>query len=274
MSYFLKKFINQEKNIYITEFGHSTHKQSKTVGPWSREIYILHYIAKGFCDFSGFKAEVGQAFLISKGHQHSFTVSDDYEHYWIGFNGNSVEAMFEKFGLTSTMHQLFFVEHKKFAELLFDFVFKELKFEDATNCESVVLSLFNSMIPLLKKEIQSETNYGTNYAEKVRLFIETNYIYPIKMSEIAKDIYISEKYMYRLFVRSYGISPQKFLLQTRMNAAKKLLLQRKFLVKEVALSVGYTSIPSFSKAFSNYFGTNPASFLKNSNNKNAHLYQI
>ena len=158
------------------------------------------------------------------------------------------------------MHQLFFVEYQNFAELLFGFVLKELTSEESLNRESIVLSLLNSMLPLLKKEKQSETDYGTNHAEKVRLFIETNYIYPIKMSEIAEEIHISEKHMYRLFMKRYQISPQNFLLQTRMNTAKTLLLQHKFPVKEVALSVGYTSLPSFSKAFSNYFGISPSSF--------------
>lgn len=263
MSYFLKMFIPKSSNLHIVEFGHSKLKTPKTVGPWSREIYILHYIKKGFCQFSGFKAEAGQAFLISKERRHSFTVSEDYEHYWIGFSGNVVETVFESFGLISTMHQLFFVENKEFAESLFALVLKELKNEYTVNKESVVLSLLNSLLPLLKKEIQTETKFCTNYAEKVRLFIETNYIHPLKMYDIAKEIHISEKHMYRLFMRRYSISPQRFLLKTRMNAAKTLLLQNNFSVKEIALSIGYTSLPDFSKAFSNYFGISPNSFKNN-----------
>ena len=41
MSFFLKMFLTSNESFYITEFGHSEHKRPKTVGPWSREIYIL-----------------------------------------------------------------------------------------------------------------------------------------------------------------------------------------------------------------------------------------
>ena len=159
MSYFLKMFIPKSSNLHIIEFGHSKLKTPKTVGPWSREIYILHYIKKGFCQFSGFKAEAGQAFLISKERKHSFTVSEDYEHYWIGFSGDVVETVFESFGLISTIHQLFFVENKEFAESLFDLVLKELKNEYTVNKESVVLSLLNSLLPLCRADSRRQRRH-------------------------------------------------------------------------------------------------------------------
>jgi AraC-like DNA-binding protein len=101
-----------------------------------------------------------------------------------------------------------------------------------------------------------------NYAERVQLFIENNYIYPIKMIDIAKELHLSEKYMYRLFKEKFHIPPQKYLLKTRMESARTLLTRQHLSVKEVAHSVGYTSLPAFTKAFSHYWGQ-PPSFLKN-----------
>ena len=97
MSIFLRHFTNADRNLFVTEFGHSMYTESKRVGPWSRGIYILHFVSRGYCEFSGFKAEAGQAFLIAKEHLHSFTTSEDYEHYWIGILGDSLEKIFDGF---------------------------------------------------------------------------------------------------------------------------------------------------------------------------------
>lgn len=220
MAYFLKHFFGAEKSVYISEFGHSAYKEPKKVGPWSRAIYILHYVVKGYTDFSGFRAEAGQAFLISKELFHSFTTSEDYEHYWIGFDGENVGKLFENFGLKHQEHKLFFVKSTDFVKSLFFLAFESLQSEESDGGEATALSALVSVLPLLKTEKDAETLHKIDYAEKVFMFIKNNYMYPIKMEDIAKEIYISEKYMYRLFMDRFHISPQKYLKQTRMDMAK------------------------------------------------------
>ena len=87
-------------------------------------------------------------------------------------------------------------------------------------------------------------------------------MYPLRMRDIAKEIHISEKYMYRLFIERFRISPQQFLIKMRMEAARELLQKNNLSVSETATAVGYASIFAFSKTFLNYFGVNPSSFKK------------
>ena len=82
------------------------------------------------------------------------------------------------------------------------------------------------------------------------------------MSNIAKEIYLSEKYMYRLFLERYNISPKQFLIKTRMEKAHELLQKNNLTVTEVSKAVGYDSISVFSKTFTNYFGVSPSSSRK------------
>jgi AraC-like DNA-binding protein len=264
MSYFLKMFVPKDLGLYVTEFGHSIHKQPKTVGPWSRKIYILHLVTKGYCEFSGFRANEGQAFLISKDQLHSFTISNDYEHYWIGFDGEDVEKTFEIFHIKSDAHQLFSLTHFDFAKSLLSAVAQTLNDNNAEYGDSLVISVLTSMLPLLKSVKQSKFPGQTNYAENAQMFINSNYVHPIKMTDIANELHISEKYMYRLFMNRFNLSPQQFLLKTRMEVAKNLLEENNMSVKEIAFTVGYSSIQTFSKAFTNYYGVCP-SLLKKQN---------
>jgi transcriptional regulator GlxA family with amidase domain len=68
--------------------------------------------------------------------------------------------------------------------------------------------------------------------------------------------------MYRLFVERFNISPQRFLVKTRMEAARDLLQKCNLSVTETASAVGYASVFVFSKTFSNYFGISPSSYKK------------
>ena len=262
MPFFLKSFVHENTSLFVTEFGHSAHSKPKTVGPWSREIYILHFITKGYADFSGFRAEAGQAFLISKERLHSFTISEDYEHYWIGFDGELIDTLFDNFGLEYKDHQLFFVEHSDFIKILFSSACEKLESENLDSAEALVLSTLISTLPLLRKEMQAKTPRKVDYAEKAYILIKDKYMYPLRMRDIAKEIHISEKYMYRLFIERFRISPQQFLIKTRMEVARELLQKNNLSVSETATAVGYASIFAFSKTFLNYFGVNPSSFKK------------
>lgn len=262
LSFFLKQFFDSGKPIFVTEFGHSKYEQSRKVGPWSREMYILHFVTRGYSDFSGFTAREGEAFLISKERLHSFTTSTDYEHYWIGFEGDAVDAVFSSFGLEYTSHRLFFVENSGFAKTLLSSTAEMLECGTAENEESLVLSTLMSLLSLLKTEKQTLSPTKINYAEKAAALIKNNYMYPLTMSRVAGEIHLSEKYMYRLFVERFGISPQQFLIKTRMEKARELLSQNNLSVSETASSVGYASISVFSKTFLKFFGVNPSSFKK------------
>lgn len=260
MDFFLKPFFSQNSKLYVTEFGHSAPGMVKTVGPRSRETYLLHFIVKGSCDFSGFRAEEGQVFFISKESRHTFTISNPYEHFWIGFDGAGVEELFHVFDIDVRKHQLFWVENTELVKMLFEETKQKLRSHDNELSASAALSALTFLLPLLRKEKFSEMPRQINYAEKVRHFIQTNYMYPIKMTEIARAIPITEKYMCHLFSSSYGMAPRTFLLKTRMEAAAKTLTSSDLSVKEIAYSVGYQSIPSFSKAFTEYFGVSPTVF--------------
>jgi AraC-like DNA-binding protein len=51
----------------------------------------------------------------------------------------------------------------------------------------------------------------------------------------------------------------------RMLTALKLLLDEKLSVNEVALKVGYSSLPTFSNTFNKVIGVRPSDYVKHQN---------
>ena len=259
---FLKHFFFRESELYVIEFGHSVLDKRVTVGPWSREMYILHYVVKGNCDFSGTEVSAGNAFFVSKGKYHTFTTSPDYEHYWIGFSGSGIKQLFCGMGLSHDQNQIFEVKHGNIAEMLFSRT--ELTAKDSPEDEACVAAkaTLTAVLSLLSTKVGKETEECENYAEKIRLFIKANYMHPIKMADIAKKIGYSEKYMYRIFIEKYGLSPQQYLINSRMAAAKSQLLQTDMKINEIARAAGYNSVPSFSRTFVHHVGVTPREYRR------------
>ncbi|MCB9647188.1 MAG: AraC family transcriptional regulator [Deltaproteobacteria bacterium] len=62
------------------------------------------------------------------------------------------------------------------------------------------------------------------------------------------------------FAAVLGESPMQYVTRWRMNQAARLLREAGLSVGEVALRVGYESVPAFTRAFARHLGTTPARY--------------
>ena len=85
---------------------------------------------------------------------------------------------------------------------------------------------------------------------------------PPKLHELARSVGINHGKLNLGFRKIYGTTVFGYLRQMRLLEAKRLIDQGDMNVTEVAFSVGYNSLPSFSKAFSDFFGLPPMQCLK------------
>ena len=60
-----------------------------------------------------------------------------------------------------------------------------------------------------------------------------------------------------------NLSPQEFIINTRLKFAKNLLLQGKLNISQIAYQSGFSNPKYFSTSFKKYFGENPSSYIKN-----------
>lgn len=101
--------------------------------------------------------------------------------------------------------------------------------------------------------------------ERVRCardILERNLEDPPRLFDLARAVGTSHSQLNRSFRMMYGISVFGYLRKLRLEEARHLLEQGSMNVTEAALAVGYNSIASFSRAFSEYFGSKPVGFLK------------
>ena len=85
---------------------------------------------------------------------------------------------------------------------------------------------------------------------------------PPKLHDLARCVGINHGKLNIGFRKMYGTTVFGYLRRMRLLEAKRLIDQGDMNVTEVALSVGYNSLPSFSKAFTEFYGIPPMQCLK------------
>ncbi len=145
------------------------------------------------------------------------------------------------------------------AELNFD---KEFYF-------SLSEQIVGDHIPLFKKlqnvkALKTETKKDLlRKGMKAKAYIDQHFHKALKTEDIALEAGLSEYHFYRLFKTLYQISPHQYLLKTRLDFAREILLKERPDIYTLALLSGFTDIYSFSKSFKKRFGQTPSELLKN-----------
>jgi len=78
--------------------------------------------------------------------------------------------------------------------------------------------------------------------------------------ELADRLNISPCYFCKLFRKQTGLTFTEYRTQLRVEAAKRLLLNRHLRISEVAFEAGFDSIPYFNRVFRRLVGCSPSQF--------------
>lgn len=90
--------------------------------------------------------------------------------------------------------------------------------------------------------------------------INSEYAQKISVADLAKDFGYNPDYFSHVFKETFGISPQRYIINKRVSAAKHLLLTTDKPVGEVALLCGFLDPLYFTRIFSKEIGVSPSTF--------------
>lgn len=87
--------------------------------------------------------------------------------------------------------------------------------------------------------------------------METHIDNPVTTAAIARRVGISVKSLELLFRRALQVTPGAFYLNLRLQQARKLVIDTRLGMQEIAVRTGFGSQSAFSRAFRNAFGLAP-----------------
>ncbi len=129
-------------------------------------------------------------------------------------------------------------------------------------------SVFLSMMALLLRLPSSpillcETDSGGHRMMEIRDYIDTHYMEPLTLDDLAERFHLSKFHLVRKFTESCGISPKAYLEKRRMREAGYLLSTTELSVTEIASTLGFSSSSYFTQRFRISKGMTPVEYRKN-----------
>ena len=217
-------------------------------GPAVRKYTLIHYVLRGTGTFyargGAYPVRAGQAFVILKDEVTTYTAdtADPWHYRWIGFDG----ALSKWF---STLPPVFDLPETFFSRIMHLSAY-------AASTEFLLAGELFSLYAYLFADNQ----IGSRHVQRVQNYIRSNYMFPIRVAQIASELGLDRRYLSRLFKAETGTSIQEYLMRTRLEEAERLLF-RGCSVKEAAHLTGYEDESNFSKMFKKHIGRNPSSIV-------------
>lgn len=237
---------------------------------------VIHYVTKGYGTFK-FNGKVytlkkGDIFILLKGMQVEYVASidDPWEYYWIGFSGSNANEYLNRTSITNSCVANC-EENSKIPQIILNMCEISKTYNPSKSDDILLLKELYSLLYALIEEFPKPFEYKDKelhiYIQDALNFINSNYMHSITVQEIADYVNLSRSYLYKMFIKNLGISPQRYLINLRMYKATLLLKSTKLPIGEVASSVGYSDSLLFSKTFSKHFSMSPLNYRNNQVNK-------
>ena len=97
-----------------------------------------------------------------------------------------------------------------------------------------------------------------------RDLMDQHFADPLDLARLAAHAGFSKFYFVRAFKDAFGETPASYLTRRRVERAKDLLRWANLTVTEVCALVGFSSLGSFSRRFSELVGMSPSAFQRTS----------
>jgi two-component system response regulator YesN len=99
-------------------------------------------------------------------------------------------------------------------------------------------------------------------------YLRTHFAEEISLAELAARFHVNPPYLARLFKRTVGAAPVRYLRDLRINQGRKLLEERPELeIKEIGGIVGYPDQGYFSRVFRQAVGVSPQEYRESRTGK-------
>jgi AraC family transcriptional regulator len=96
----------------------------------------------------------------------------------------------------------------------------------------------------------------------VASYIKENFAKKIPLATLARIARLSPFHFCRAFRQSFGVTPQRYQNERRIDHAKQLLEQREMSMTEIGLEIGFRSLSAFASAFRKATGLSPSTYLR------------
>lgn len=248
-------------DLNVAECGYEECLQGKNVPENPRNYFTLHYINYGYGEVAHngktYKLSEGDVFLIYPGMGIGYKADDNlpWRYSWVVFNGRLSRRLIEETGFSENC----IIKHLNDLNIKNTFLkLINCYWDKGTDAETIG-RLYLLLAQLKEKEKVSESRTSAEIlVRKAMYYIQTNYASELDAAFVASKMNISYNQLLLSFKKCLGITPKTYILSTKLNIARELILSRSIdEISDCAIAVGFHDKKYFSKCYKKYFGQTP-----------------
>ncbi|MBU2921573.1 AraC family transcriptional regulator [Winogradskyella psychrotolerans] len=243
--------------------GHpDTHDFQQAMGRTLPGCYLVYVpTGKGTLETKSGKWEVnsGDVMLLYPGEWHKYKPDEDtgWEEYWMGIRGEvlSNKILKDLFpNNTSYVKQMGYQDELIF---LFNQSIKLVK-RNSPGFRKILAGIVLQLVAyVISYENQETGNREEELCKKIIDFIRENLNTEVDFKKLASEHHLSYNRFRTVFKNNTGVSLQQYLIQERLEHAKRLMVNTTLSLKEISAKTGFNSLFYFSKVFKNKMGYSP-----------------
>ena len=286
LSYIMKKYPiypiqrfncnSVNSDLYISSFRNHLIMHSFVEEPHRHNSYVLVFFTNGSgtheIDFNKFTIQSGSIFFIQPGQIHHWELSDDIEGFVIFYSQEMYNLYFrqktiEDYPFYSSVYntpEMVFDESKLKAILPY---FESLILEAQMNKmlgKDLIMNLLDTIhIHIARK--YSETHFGNTHSYNVKIknfkiLLQQNFKTEKAPFFYATKLSITLKHLNRICNEILQKTTTEVLTERVILEAKRMLIDNKFVINEIATELGYDNYSYFTRLFKRHTGMTPTDF--------------
>nr|WP_114496374.1 AraC family transcriptional regulator [Fontibacillus phaseoli] len=264
--YYTPGELDREGQLWPVRAGRSFAKPNYKVGPKRIECYSLHFVLEGkVCfEFEDQQVELqkNDLFCLFPGQTyHYYLLSSELplRMSWLVLDGGRIMSLLKLAGITPERP----FAHGKMRPPLKDALDRMLgamaRFERWNPAVSLELQglACELLAGLMPESPVVHTSEPSGWIRECMEFMELHATEGISVQQVAAFAGVHRSYFSHAFTNQVGIPPQKYIQNIRMEKARRLLVETEASVTEIALSLGYPNLYTFTRAFKSFYKIPP-----------------
>ncbi|MDO7908029.1 AraC family transcriptional regulator [Paenibacillus sp. JX-17] len=249
--------------------GHNRAKPNYHIGPRTTIYYYLMFVIEGRGRFEQnggtYDLRANDIFCLFPGMTHEYATDPEHrlQKLFIAFDGPMAAQLLQRIGLTAEQPHQSGVLNDQLVRRMWN-ILNAASSPEPGSAElgrlAGFLQLFHELERITTTAPGIDQPFIQDWLEQGMHFMKVHYTEGITVAQAAEHAGVERTHFTRRFHQTYGITPIQYLQQLKIDKAKELLRDTSYTLTEIAQTVGYPDMFTFSKAFKKLTETTPKQY--------------
>ena len=257
---------------FIQELGNFYCQKEYFTQRKNLESYYISYTksGSGILEYNDLTYEIEpfQLFWIDcKEYQRYYTnpQKGNWNQIWVHFSGEPCTKYYDLFLKKNHGRNLVTMPTKNYIPEKIESLLEIYKDINNLNTDTFAISILTDIMTQCILFASTEDNIAQHpdFIRNAISYIQNHYADPISLDYLADHFSINKFYFHRTFKKHLGVTPNEYLITTRLNKAKELLRTSDLQINQIAPFVGFENVSHFINTFKKFEGITPLEYSKN-----------